>query len=292
MSLPFPILTAEEAAELISHGATIGFSGFTPAGAAKAIPKALAAKASREHAAGRDFKVAVLTGASTGPSLDGALAEAEAISFRIPYQSDPILRKQINAGHVRFVDMHLSLVPQVVRYGFLGPIHWAVVEACDLTPGGGVVFTTSVGASNTYLRLAERVLIELNATPPAVAARPARPVRAEGPAGAARNPDISRHRPHRLAHLHRGPEEDRRRGADRPGRRERRLRRADAGDRPDRPERGRLPGRRDVGGAHPGHGFCHSSRASATSPTRCCRRWPRTEKSRISKCTPKCCRIR
>jgi propionyl-CoA:succinyl-CoA transferase len=166
MTLPFPILTAEEAADLIPHGATIGFSGFTAAGAAKAVPRAMAQKARGEHAAGRDFKVAVLTGASTGRSLDGALAEAEAINFRTPYQSDPTLRKQINAGQVRFADMHLSQVPQVVRYGFLGPVHWAVVEACDLTRGGGVVLTTSVGATNTYLRLAEKVLIELNAKHP------------------------------------------------------------------------------------------------------------------------------
>ena len=55
MALPFPILTAEEAAELIPHGATIGFSGFTPAGSAKAIPRALAAKARREHSAGREY---------------------------------------------------------------------------------------------------------------------------------------------------------------------------------------------------------------------------------------------
>jgi succinate CoA transferase len=166
MSLPFPILTAEEAGDLISHGSTIGFSGFTPAGAAKAIPLGLAAKAKREHAAGREFTVGVLTGASTGPSLDGALGEAEAIRFRTPYQSDPTLRKQINSGKVRFVDMHLSQLQQTARYGFLGPIHWAVVEACDLTAGGGVVLTTSVGASNTWLRLAERVLIELNAKHP------------------------------------------------------------------------------------------------------------------------------
>jgi propionyl-CoA:succinyl-CoA transferase len=166
MPLPFPILTAEEAAALIPHGATIGFSGFTAAGSAKAIPKALAEKAKRAHAADRDFKVAVLTGASTGRSLDGALAEAEAISFRLPYQSDPTLRKQINSGQVRFADMHLSQVPQVVRYGFLGNVHWAIAEACDVTAGGGVVLTTSVGATNTYLRLAERVLIELNARHP------------------------------------------------------------------------------------------------------------------------------
>jgi acetyl-CoA hydrolase len=169
MPVPFPILTAEEAADLIPHGSTIGFSGFTPAGAAKAIPRALAERARREHAAGRAFKVGVLTGASTGDSLDGALAEAEAIQFRTPYQSDRTLRKQINAGQVRFVDMHLSQLPQVVRYGFLGPVHWAVVEACDVTAGGGVVLTTSVGAANTFLRLADRVLIELNARhPPAL----------------------------------------------------------------------------------------------------------------------------
>lgn len=161
-SLPFPILTAEEAAALISNGETIGFSGFTPAGAAKAIPRALAVKARSEHDAGRPFKVGVLTGASTGPSLDGALAEAEAISFRTPYQSNAVLRSQINSGQVRFVDMHLSMVPQAARYGFLGPVHWAVVEAADVTAGGGIVLSSSVGAANTYLRLADKILIELN----------------------------------------------------------------------------------------------------------------------------------
>ncbi len=159
----FPVLTAEEAASLIENGETIGFSGFTAAGAAKAIPRALADRAEAEHAAGRPFQVGVLTGASTGPSLDGALARAEAISFRTPYQSDPLLRTQINSGRVRFVDMHLSELPQAVRYGFLGPIHWAIVEAADLTRGGGVVLSNSVGATPTYLNEARRVLIELNA---------------------------------------------------------------------------------------------------------------------------------
>lgn len=162
MSLPFPKLAAEDAAALIQHGQTVGFSGFTPAGAAKAIPLALAARATAEHDAARDFQIGVLTGASTGRSLDGALAQANAISFRTPYQSDPGLRAQINAGTTRFVDMHLSLLPQVVRYGFLGPVHWAVVEACDVTAGGGIVLSTSVGAAPTFLSCAEKVLIELN----------------------------------------------------------------------------------------------------------------------------------
>jgi acetyl-CoA hydrolase len=162
MPLPFPVLTPEEAAVHIQDGQTIGFSGFTPAGSAKAIPPAIARKAEAEHEAGRPFKVGVLTGASTGDSLDGALARARAVSFRAPYQSDPTLRKQINNGETRFFDMHLSVMPQMIRYGFLGPIHWAIVEAADLTAGGGIVLTSSVGATPTFLNKADRILIELN----------------------------------------------------------------------------------------------------------------------------------
>ena len=66
----FPRLTADEAAALISHGSTVGFSGFTPAGAAKATPRALAARAKTLHAQGQPYQLRVLTGASTGKSLD------------------------------------------------------------------------------------------------------------------------------------------------------------------------------------------------------------------------------
>ncbi len=157
-----PYLSAEEAASLIQHEDTIGFSGFTPAGSPKAIPAALAKRATAEHAAGRPFQIGVLTGASTGASLDGALAKAEAIRFRTPYQSDGTLRKQINEGKVRFVDMHLSLLPQQVRYGFLGKVNFAVIEACDITRSGGIVLTSGVGASPTYAQVADKILIELN----------------------------------------------------------------------------------------------------------------------------------
>ncbi|BET66542.1 acetyl-CoA hydrolase/transferase family protein [Opitutales bacterium ASA1] len=162
MKLPFPTLTADEAAALIDDGQTIGFSGFTPAGAAKAIPKSLAARAKAEHAAGRPFKVAVVTGASTGDSLDGELARADAISWRTPYQSNKALRDSINQGRTRFFDMHLSQLPQFVRCGFLGKFDWAVVEACDVTADGQIVLTSSVGASPSFLRAAKRVLIEVN----------------------------------------------------------------------------------------------------------------------------------
>ena len=137
--MTFPILTAAEAASLIDNGQTVGFSGFTPAGAPKAIPLAIAERAIAAHNAGQEFQIGVLTGASTGPSLDGALAKAKAMRFRTPYQTNADLRDRINAGKTRFFDLHLSLMPQVTRYGFLGPVDVAVVEAADLTAGGGIV---------------------------------------------------------------------------------------------------------------------------------------------------------
>jgi succinate CoA transferase len=104
----------------------------------------------------------VITGASTGPSIDGALAKAKAIGFRTPYQSDPDLRKSINAGETRFFDMHLSRLPQDVRYGFLGPVHCAVIEASDVTSYGEIVLTSAVGAAPTFARVADRIIVELN----------------------------------------------------------------------------------------------------------------------------------
>jgi acetyl-CoA hydrolase len=166
MSNPLPRLTAAEAASLINDGDTIAFSGFTPAGAPKAVPFALAERAKALHGEGKSFKVGVITGASTGKSLDGALANAEAISFRTPYQSNADLRKSINAGKTRYFDMHLSVVAQNLRYGFLGKVNWAIVEACDVTPEGEIVVTSGVGIVPTACRLADKIIIELNANHP------------------------------------------------------------------------------------------------------------------------------
>lgn len=158
----FPLFNADEVAALIPDSAMVAFSGFTPAGAAKAVPLALARRARKLHGSGLPYKLRVLTGASTGASLDDALAEAEAISWRAPYQSSGILRKQINRGDVEFVDMHLSHVPQSTLFGFFGKIDFAVIEASEITRDGRVYLTTSVGASPAFLHAADKVIIELN----------------------------------------------------------------------------------------------------------------------------------
>ncbi len=165
MALPFT--TAQEAVQFIHHNDNVGFSGFTPAGCPKVVPIALAQKAELEHAAGRPFQVGMFTGASTGDHIDGALARAKAVKFRTPYQSNKDLRNSINAGESRYFDLHLSELAQDLRYGFLGDVDVAIIDAAEVTEEGQVVPTTGVGILPTICRLAKRVIIELNEKHPA-----------------------------------------------------------------------------------------------------------------------------
>ena len=106
----YATLTAEEAASLIPNGAMVAVSGFTPAGAPKAVPRALAKRAGELHERGQAFQIRLLSGASTGVACDDELARAEAVSWRAPYMSSAPLRELANTGKVDFVDMHLSHV--------------------------------------------------------------------------------------------------------------------------------------------------------------------------------------
>jgi acetyl-CoA hydrolase len=158
----FAVLCEQDVVEIVKNGDTVAFSGFTAAGAAKAVPVMLADHAVKERAAGREFKIRVLTGASSGDYIDNDLAEAGAVKWRAPYQGGRILRDQINGQQVEYVDMHLSHVAQTVAAGFVGKIDLAVVEATEITPDGRVYLTSSVGASPTWLACAEKVIIEIN----------------------------------------------------------------------------------------------------------------------------------
>ncbi len=157
----FPRISAEEAAALIKNKQTVAFSGFTAAGSAKAIPRALARQAKELHSRGDPYKLNVLTGASTG-ALDDLLAEADAVAWRAPYQSSKIMRSMINEQKIEFTDMHLSHLPQAVLFGFLGNVDWAVIEAAEITSDGRIYLSTSIGASPTFLHCADNVIIELN----------------------------------------------------------------------------------------------------------------------------------
>lgn len=145
--------------------------GFTPAGAPKDVPTAIAHMAQAMHERGEEFKIGVYTGASTGDSCDGELARAHAISFRTPYQGNKDLRTELNAQGAHYYDMHLSELAQDLRYGFLPKPDVAIVESCMLVEKGDmieIVPTAGVGNVPTFCRLADKVIVELNEAMPPV----------------------------------------------------------------------------------------------------------------------------
>lgn len=161
--MAFNYISAAEAASLIKHGYNIGLSGFTPAGTAKAVTAELAKIAETEHAKGNPFQVSIFTGASTGDSCDGVLARAKAIRYRAPYTTNPDFRKAVNSGEIAYNDIHLSQMAQEVRYGFMGGVDIAIIEACEVTPDGKIYLTAAGGISPTIARLAPKIIVELNA---------------------------------------------------------------------------------------------------------------------------------
>ena len=158
----YNIMTPEEAATLIQDGDTISFSGFSSTGTPRVVTEALAKRAEAEHAAGRPFKVSLFTGAITSDKLDDALANAHAVDRRMPFNGSPVMRKAINSGEVNYLDMHLSLVGQYVRYGFLGKVNWCIIGAIEVSDLGEITLAGCVGCVDTYAHAADKIIIEIN----------------------------------------------------------------------------------------------------------------------------------
>ena len=156
------VMSADQAALLIKDGMTIGMSGFTPAGHAKAVPLAIARRAEN----GERLRLNIMTGASVGDEIDGALARAGAIKTRTPYQTHTDVRNAINRGDVDFFDVHLSQVPVWVKNGFFGELDFAIVEVSSIDEEGRIIPSTSIGAANTYIDCAKKVILEVNTQQP------------------------------------------------------------------------------------------------------------------------------
>ena len=155
------IVSAEEVAAYIKPGMSIGMSGFTASSYPKAIPLALAERMKKEP-----FKINLWTGASTGPELDDTLAAVHGIKKRLPYQTDAILRGEINDGSVDYLDLHLSESAQLGRVGYLGKLDLAIVEAVAITEEGNIIPSTSLGNAASYVQQADIVIVEVNTTQP------------------------------------------------------------------------------------------------------------------------------
>ena len=65
-------------------------------------------------------------------------------------------RKAVNNGEIAYNDIHLSQMAQEVRYGFMGKVNVAIIEACEVTPDGKIYLTAAGGIAPTVCRLADQ----------------------------------------------------------------------------------------------------------------------------------------
>lgn len=156
------IKTPEEAAGFVEDGMVIGVSGFTPSGYPKAVPLALAERGKN----GEDIKISLYSGASVGPEIDGALAEAGMIKKRLPYHTNAQIRDKINSGEIQYIDMHLSHSTQYVNYGTIPNVDVAIVEALAITEDGHLIPTSGIGNAPTFVKNADKVIVEVNLKKP------------------------------------------------------------------------------------------------------------------------------
>ena len=156
------VMSAEDAARLIHHNDLVVTSGFTGSGYPKAVPEALARRMTAAHGAEEAFSIRLLTGASTGPQLDGALAQANGVAFRAPYNGDSAMRARINDGSTLYLDTHLGQVAQKARQGQYGNPNVAIIEEIAVTPEGHLILSSSVGNSPTWVQSADKIIVEIN----------------------------------------------------------------------------------------------------------------------------------
>lgn len=150
-------MTAQQAAAFIKNDTVVGSSGFTQSGDSKAVLPALAERGKHEP-----VQITLITGASLGHGTDGMLANAHVLKRRLPFQVDPVLRKEINKGEVLFIDQHLSETAEQLKSGHFPDMDIAILEAALIEEDGSIIPTTSVGNSAAFAKLAGRIIIELN----------------------------------------------------------------------------------------------------------------------------------
>lgn len=157
-SLKSKIMSAEEAAQLVKSGMSIGLSGFTSVGYPKAVPSALAAS-------GHAKDLTILVGAAVGDDCDGALVRAGCVKKRFGHQTNKDLRTAINNGSVSFSDIHISHFPMNLNQQTLQGVDVAIVECVALTEDG-LYLCASAGSTDAAVHNARFVIAEVNTSVP------------------------------------------------------------------------------------------------------------------------------
>ncbi len=155
------LMPVEEAVKFVSDRCKIAISGFTKTGEPKIFLPALA-RYLAQYAP--QTKIGLFSGASLSENVEDPIASF--VGKRGPYMSSGVARKMINAGEMDFSDVHLSAFARNLIYGFYGGIDLAVVEVSRIRPDGSVILSASVGISPEALRVAKKIILEVNPSIP------------------------------------------------------------------------------------------------------------------------------
>lgn len=148
----------DEVARTIPPDGSLAISGFGSVGYPKALPRSLASSA-------RDLSLTVVSGGSVGEEVDVELMETGSIARRYPYQARAPARQRVNDRRVAFDDRHIYSLGDEVALGQLVGSYTAMVEAVAVGDGWYVP-STSVGPTPSFVRGADRLIIELNRAQP------------------------------------------------------------------------------------------------------------------------------
>ncbi len=150
------VMTADEAAGLVSNGMTVATSGGNSISCPKSIFFALARRMKGNE------KITLISGGPLPGSIDGVMTHAEAYEKRIGQFADNDLLEAANTGKCSVVEYRTGLLPAHVRDGRFGKIDAAIVEAAAITEDGFIIPGTSCLDAATYVTTASKVIVEVN----------------------------------------------------------------------------------------------------------------------------------
>ncbi len=158
------IVSASEAAELITDGMNVGTGGFTPSGYPKKTTMALA----KAIKAGKKCRINLWSGASLGPEIEEDLAAVNGVKSRIPYYaaSNKSMWRSANDGTMVYIDLDLSHFGQELVYGFYGDVDVAIIEAAAINADGSIVLGPAVGNMPILTKMAKKIIVEVNTSIP------------------------------------------------------------------------------------------------------------------------------
>lgn len=160
------VMEAVDVIPFFEDGMVLAWSGFSPSGDPKVLPTVLADHVEKNGLQGK-LGFDLFTGSSIAADIEDRWAELGLSRRRWPYQNAKLAQKGINNGNILMGDMHLSMFPQDLVYGFYnkernGEVDVAIVEATAITEDGGIVLSAAVGATPEMVKVAKKVIIELN----------------------------------------------------------------------------------------------------------------------------------